>query len=250
MNRYKIKLWLTLFALGLIGVASLLLTKIPLGNLPTEVLETVTPEQLRWIVLLNPALMVLLATLLGTLTYDRVKLSVPVIQSWLGSTQMNFSGRRIVKQGIVWGIVAGVLLLGINLLFQPYLPKEIADISETEDLNLFTRILYGGITEELLMRFGLMNTLCWILFKITRKLSDGVYWTAIAAAALLFAAGHLPVLYQMVEDPTFTTVLYVLLGNSVGGLIFGYTYWKNGLESAILAHMFGHLTMIAVSQLF
>jgi formate/nitrite transporter FocA (FNT family) len=40
---------------------------------------------------------------------------------------------------------------------------------------------------------------------------------------------------------------YILLGNSIGGVIFGWLYWKKGLESAMVAHVFAHVVMVAVS---
>ena len=59
-------------------------------------------------------------------------------------------------------------------------------------------LTYGGVVEEILMRWFLMSLLAWILVLIfarkTEKteLPDWIFIAANITAALLFAAGHLP----------------------------------------------------------
>ncbi|WP_191562229.1 hypothetical protein [Metabacillus idriensis] len=31
--------------------------------------------------------------------------------------------------------------------------------------------------------------------------------------------------------------------NGIGGLFFGYLYWKKGFEYAVLSHMFAHISL-------
>ena len=49
-------------------------------------------------------------------------------------------------------------------------------------------------------------------------------------------------------EATFALTLYVIVANSVFGLIAGYLYWKRGLESAMLAHMLAHVVMLTASH--
>ncbi|MGF0523660.1 CPBP family glutamic-type intramembrane protease [Agrobacterium pusense] len=58
--------------------------------------------------------------------------------------------------------------------------------------------------------------------------------------AALFAAGHLPFLFTIAAQPRPALVLAVLTGNFVPGLIFGWLFWRRGLEAAILSHGFAH----------
>jgi len=37
---------------------------------------------------------------------------------------------------------------------------------------------------------------------------------------------------------------YIVIANSVFGLITGYLYWKKGLEAAIVAHMLAHSVIV------
>nr|WP_293157149.1 CPBP family intramembrane glutamic endopeptidase [Okeania sp. SIO2C9] len=64
-----------------------------------------------------------------------------------------------------------------------------------------TCILFGGITEELLMRWGLMTFLVWIGWKIFQRgkgKPQGRYFVmAILLSSLLFGVGHLPINYGL-----------------------------------------------------
>ena len=247
MKQYKLRLWLVLILAGMTGVASLLASDLPLSKLPKEVTEVFSPAQLRLLILVNPALLLLIAITVGTLVHDKVLLRVPLLERLLGRPDRQpFSLQGILVQGMLLGVLAGALIVGITQLFTPHLPGTLISATSDMDLNLVTRLLYGGISEELLTRFGLMSLFAWALFRLTKRRHAPVYWTAIVLAALPFAIGHLPVVFQLVPDPTPAVYAYIILGNSIGGILFGYAYWKKGLESACLAHAVTHLTMIGI----
>lgn len=101
-----------------------------------------------------------------------------------------------------------------------------------------------GITEEILLRFGFMTVVVWEIYKISKKLNPIVYWFGLITASIVFAIAHFPVAFQAIESPSMGLLAYVLLGNSIGGLIFGWLYWQKGLESAFIAHMGDHIMMM------
>ena len=75
-------------------------------------------------------------------------------------------------------------------------------------------------------------------------MNPAVFWIGIVFSAVLFAVGHFPVVYQAVGTPSPGLLTYILIGNSIGGIIFGRLYWKKGLESAVIAHIFAHVVMV------
>lgn len=236
--------------MGLVGVASLLLSDLPLDSLPKEVREAIPHQTLRMIILINPALLVVLTTLLGTFLYDKVKLSVPLLEKLLDKAEQDtFSIRSVLLNGVIFGLAAGTLIVLTGIYFKSHLPAVLNDATNSEQLHIATRLLYGGVSEELLTRFGLMSFFAWMIFKVTKKLNSFTYISAIILSAVLFALGHLPLVLQLVPDPDRITYTYVIAGNSVGGLIFGYAYWKSGLECAFIAHAFAHLTMLTLNSL-
>jgi membrane protease YdiL (CAAX protease family) len=106
-------------------------------------------------------------------------------------------------------------------------------------------VLYGGVTEELLLRWGLMTVLVWLTWRFLQRRSgtpQPIYiWLAIVVSALLFGAGHLPATAMQVGELTGYAVLFVIGVNATFGLLFGYLYWRYGLEAAIIAHVTAHV---------
>lgn len=247
MAKFKLRLWLLLSLIGVLGVLSLLLSTLPVGDLPPEVSARFSPVTLKVLMLLNPAMLLMAMTGLGVWLYDKAGFRAPFFEALLHSPEQKpFNSGAIILHGIGLGILAGALLIALSRFFLPQLPPELNNLQGV-DLNVVTKIMYGGVTEELLTRFGLMSLFAWIGYKITKRQSATIYWTANILVALLFAMGHLPIVLKLVAQPTPVVYAYIIAGNSLGGIIFGYAYWKKGLEAAMIAHAVAHLTMIAIS---
>lgn len=112
---------------------------------------------------------------------------------------------------------------------------------------VITSILYGGIVEEILMRLFLMSLIAWIIGKLFRKkmgegdLPQGIFIGASVAAALLFAAGHLPATITTFGALTPMLLFRCFLLNGGFGLLFGRLYRKYGIWYAMLSHMLVHI---------
>lgn len=238
-----------IFLLGLIGIFSILTMELPIPQDVKEMLDGLfSPGQLKLLTLINPAVLLLIATITGVILHEKVGLRSPIIESFVNSTDI-FQFRSLANYGIAGGIIAGGLLSFITNIFTPLLPREFLQLSESIGTSLPARFLYGGITEEIMMRFGLMTFIVWIAFRITNQQNSRIYWIGIFLSSLIFAAGHLPVAYSVMTSAPYELIGYILLGNTVGGIIFGWLYWKKGLESAMIAHIFAHITILAFEVL-
>lgn len=245
MRKQKLYLGLILFFIGFIGALSIVFTmEIPLPPEAKAVLKDFSPTQLKLLLLANPTIMLIIMILIGTILSSKVNLGAPIIESLVGIKNDTLNIRSILSSGISGGVIAGILLSLISLLFIPRLPSEFIELGESLQPSLAARFLYGGITEEILMRYGLMTLIVWIASKIFHGTKPVVYWLGILIAAIIFALGHFPIAYQAVESPSNGLLTYILIGNTVGGVIFGWLYWKKGLESAFLAHIFAHVVMV------
>ncbi len=249
MNK-KLKLGLTLFVLGLLGVFTMLTVTIPLDNLPNEVVEKISPQTLKYLVLINPAILLLIAVIIGTLLYDKVGFSVPTISSILKIEQPKIKFIEQIKYGIILGLISGILITLISIIFKSSLPQEFIDLGNKIKITVIARFIYGGFTEELLVRFGFMTLVVWIVSKVTNNLVNSTYWIGIILASILFGLGHFPVVFNTVPNPSITLLTYVLIGNSIAGLFFGWLYWKKGLEAAFIGHIFAHVAMIIGENIF
>ena len=124
-------------------------------------------------------------------------------------------------------------------------------IERAEEFNRIlpaaVRFLYGGVTEEILLRWGVMTFLVWLLSKIFQR-GEGpprAMWfiVSIVGSALLFGAGHLPLAAALAGGLTLTVVAYVIAANSLFGIVAGILYWRYGLESAVIAHVATHIVL-------
>lgn len=71
-------------------------------------------------------------------------------------------------------------------------------------------------------------------------------WAAIIVSALLFGVGHLPALATSIGLTPALITRTVLL-NAIGGIGFGWLFWRRSLEAAMVAHMAFHIVLVTVS---
>jgi len=73
-------------------------------------------------------------------------------------------------------------------------------------------------------------------------------WLAIVLAAVIFGAGHLPAVMSLTALTPLVIVRTIVL-NAVGGIIFGWLYWKKGLESAMISHFSADIVLHVIVPL-
>lgn len=231
-------LWLRLSLLGLAGVASLAL-------LPVEraVSVPLSVPTLRLLAMVQPGLLVLAFTALGMWVAPKVALDAPLVRAWIERRPLGPVMARQVRPALFAGVATAGILIAYEAFFADMLQASRGTLGGLE-VPLATRILYGGISEELISRWGLMSLFVWIFWRLAAP-GDAVpawcFWLGAAAAALLFAAGHLPMLYASVGEPSPGLLAAVIGANALPGLMFGWLFWRRGLEAAMLAHASAHM---------
>lgn len=240
----KLKLGFLLFFLGCIGILSLLTMDIPIPEEAQEIVRSYfTPIQIKLLSLINPTFLLIIAVVVGTLLYDKVNFKLPLLEGLVYGKRIN-NLKSILKYGVLGGVISGILILGFLKTMNPELTSKFLQLQEAFEPTLVARLLYGGITEELLVRFGFTTFIVFLVYKIGGRMTTTVYWSGIVIAAFVFGAGHLPIVYSISVTPTVALITYIVLVNAVGGVIFGWLYWKKGLEAAILAHMTCHIVLL------
>ncbi|MFG6495718.1 CPBP family intramembrane metalloprotease [Fictibacillus sp. UD] len=183
---------------------------------------------------------------IGLKLTERTGLSLPLLQAWLIEKTKPAVDRSAVKLAVIGGAIGAIFLVIMDLLlFQPYLPKIGTGESVVWWKAVLGGVFYGGIIEEVFIRLFLMTLIIWLLSFIFKKRKDSVptsfYWIGITLAALLFGAGHLPATEAIYGDLNSLIITRALVLNGVLGILFGFLYWKKGLEYAIVAHMMVHI---------
>lgn len=253
---FKSRLFLVLFLAGFAGVLSFLLVDltalVALVPLPAESLPRITPL-IKLLSLVQPAVLLAVAVLVGVALAAKVGLSAPVAEAIVTRQRvLPALGPQIVP-GILGSVAGAASVLLSAAVFGRFLTTEtLARISAfTRLLPLPTRFLYGGVTEELLLRWGVMTLLVWIAWRLFQKdrakPETACFVLAILVSAFVFALGHLPAAVFLLGGATAPLVLFVIVANSAFGIVAGFLYWKYGLESAMIAHVLGHVILATAS---
>ncbi|WP_332247904.1 CPBP family glutamic-type intramembrane protease [Legionella tunisiensis] len=107
-------------------------------------------------------------------------------------------------------------------------------------LHLDGCILYGGVVEEILGRWGLMNVIAFLRSFCGAK-SPVVMWSAIFLSGFVLAAGHMPAYLAAGCKAGRRFIYAMLLLNGWQAILFGWLFWQYGLLAAVVAHMIFHL---------
>ncbi len=251
----RTRLFVILWVEGAVGVLSFLLVDLraflaAMPALPGVAIPQVAPA-LKLLSLIQPAVLVSLAVWGGVMLAPQVGLASPVAEAAAAKKPLGPVLQRQVAPGVLGGVAGGALVIGIWMLWKPFLPADF--IAHSAEINallpLPMRLLYGGFTEELLLRWGFMTLLVWGQWRVFQKRQGPprarFVVGAILASAILFGLGHLPVALLLTHGTRLAVAGCVVVVNAVFGVIAGYLYWKKGLESAMLAHMFVHVVLVA-----
>ena len=257
----RTRLFLILWGLGLLGVLSFLLVDlnalVAIVPLPAgqSLDDLPAPALLKIISLIQPAILVSIAALIGVLLANRVALHAPAAEAFAAREPFVSKLMPQLIPAMVAGIAGGIAIVLAWIVAKPFLSAEFIMRAEgfNDLLPVPVRFLYGGLTEEILLRWGVMTFLVWLPWRLFQK-GEGrpKSWIVVAAifiSAILFGVGHLPIASLLADGLTFPLVAYVITANSVFGIAAGFLYWKRGLESAMIAHLAAHVVLIAAISL-
>lgn len=102
-------------------------------------------------------------------------------------------------------------------------------------------ILYGGIVEEVVARWGFMNLIAFFAFLFTKQMNAVLIAAAIVISGLMFAIGQIPVYIAAGCVSTRRLVYSLTVLSLCQSLFFGVIFWQYGLVYSILAHVLFHL---------
>lgn len=229
----------TLWLLGMPGVVVVAMTVVP------QLLATVILPVPMWVAvsasLLQSGLLLALAAWVGTALAPEIGFGAPALEALMARRPLMGCFRKPAIAGVCCGFLGGICLFALGYVT----PAELAARPNQFNISLLSRILYGGITEEILVRWFLTSAFAWLAWRVFQRrqgIPKPLYvWAAIGASAVLFAAGHLPAAAAMLGSLPPNVISFVIGGTAPFGMLFGYLFWRYGLEAAVLAHAITHI---------
>jgi len=191
-----------------------------------------------------------LASLIGTFTARKTGLGMPFIEGWIGKSPVWQHLKNMVITALIVGMLLGASIIIVDvLIFTPFLEAATGyanvnllnpDVHRAAPWHGLLAAVSAGITEEVLFRFFGVSLVAW-LGGLVFKDADGrpkafVMVFAIFLWAVIFGLAHLQTPALAGWTMSSAAIVRSMVINSVGGLVYGWMYWKKGLESAMLTH--------------
>jgi hypothetical protein len=169
------KLFLILLALSIFGWFAVLpytltLQSNVLQNLPVPLYLLLTTQFIQSLILS------IIAIFAGLYFAKKVGFGLPILEGWLEGKPVKDYFISILPISIGLGIIAGVLILGLDYLFS--FAGAAINVSTSQLIppawQGFLASFYGGINEEILLRLFMMTLFVWIFFKIKKQKQENL----------------------------------------------------------------------------
>ena len=233
--------WLFLGSLGLVALSlgQDIDALRELGSFPD-----VSDHVLRALIVVQPFMLLVAGVGAGVALGERVGLRSWVTARLRGDLAPVMHVSSLALAALL-GFGTGAVVVVLDRVFAPWIG--LPSVASFPDIGTaIIAISYGGITEELTLRYGVMTFLVWIGAKVWTTRPPGLYFGVVFLSAILFGAGHLPAM-SVLTPLTPIVVLRTVGLNALLGLAFGWLFWRRGLEHAMVAHVATHLTFWSVA---
>ncbi len=222
-------------------------------------IDTLSPEALQEVVAqVGDLNMLTVVTMVQTITYALVcGFFGYLITDKIGLIKpFKFKSKGVVV-ALIFGVFTGALL-GVDhfTIGAKYIEIQTANINGFTLNGVIASIFYGGIIEEVMLRFFFMALLALIIWKLffrkytADNIPQKVYIIANVAAALVFAAGHLPATIGIFGALTPIIVIRCFVLNGLGGYLFGELFRKHGIGYSMIAHATAHIAKFIIFAIF
>ena|SRR5437588_3587469 len=190
---------------------------------------------------LQTSVLFAIAVGVGLLTAHAIGLGAPCVEAAIAGTGSMQAVARMLPTALALGVLGGLVLLLLDLLFLRHLPEALLDAARKTSLwENFGASFYGGLNEEFLMRLFGLSVLAWLLSRAWHTASglptNAIFWIANVIMAVIFGLGHLPAVKTLLGRITPLVLTRTLLLNIPIGLVCGWLFWRYGIEAAVVAH--------------
>ncbi|KTD46831.1 hypothetical protein Lrub_1753 [Legionella rubrilucens] len=194
--------------------------------------------------MLQTLMMVILMSFAGTVLSLKTGLNEPILQGLLHNQPV---------MGLLQEMLLPVflsVLVGLLVFFFLYYGVMVSILDDKTLTVLYTMraalrldgcILYGGVVEEIIGRFGLMNVIAYFGALFTGRISGGVIGFAMLSSGLLLSLGHLPAYIAAGCAGSRRFAYAMVLLNLWQTALFGWLFWQYGLLAAIAGHVLFHI---------
>jgi hypothetical protein len=188
--------------------------------------------------------MVLVMSFAGSVLSLRTGLNAPLLEALIQGNSVLSSFQSILLPSILYSLLGLVIFLGlyygiVESIIDPHSFQVMGKLRSA--LGVDGCVLYGGIVEEVITRWGLMNLIVFFALLFGIPNNSIIIWIAIVVSGFVFGVGQVPV-YLAAGCLSSRRLIYsILLLCVCQSVLFGFIFWQYGLISSIIAHMLFHI---------
>lgn len=234
-DRTRLQRTLILAVLGALGAASFYFSNFPV---PEEYKDLISEDSMRVRAMIGPMLMVGIGLLLGHFFAPKAGIKAPMLDAALKGGNVITVFKSQIKPAVICALIYGAVVGLPGYFVEASLTPEVAaqlNSFSNGNVHVLTKLLYGSLAEEIVMRWGLLALILWGAQKVLRKASSqAAVWTALIIGASLTTLVHAPAIYKAVENPPMALVALVVGGNFLSAILAGNVVIKKGLEAGMM----------------
>ncbi|SDG06509.1 CAAX protease self-immunity [Methanolobus vulcani] len=178
----------------------------------------------------------------------KVGLKTPVLSSLFEDRSLPSDFKSSFSISVLYGVIISFLIVILDtLVFTRYSESLLLYLTTPPLWQRFLYSFYVGVTEEVVLRFFLMTFLVWITWKVKKnsegKATDAGIWLSIIMVSSIYSVVYLLFSREMM-DPTI--IMRVAAFNGIASMVFGWLYWKKGLEYSIISNITATIMIFVV----
>lgn len=249
IKKINSKLFFTLMGLSLFGTACVIPYVI---TLQADILKEINqPLALIFVAQFIQSLILFSVSIFfGLILSEKIGFKLPLFEAILEKRDYKKIVKNILGNSILIGITVAIIIYILDIFFASK-----GTIISTHEIyapawQTLLAAFYGGIVEEILMRLFLMTFFIWISMKLFRQKQAKKINTIISIiiTAVIFGLGHLPITAS-ITDINILIIGRAIVLNGIAGVVFGWLFWKKGLESAMIAHFTADIFLLTILPL-
>jgi hypothetical protein len=192
----------------------------------------------------------LLSIFTGIFLGKKVGLKATLLESLFEGRGLPEGFNSSFKLSVLLGLLVGTLIFATDRLVFSMFTEPLTILLSSPPIE--QRILYSfyaGIVEEIILRFFLVTLLVWISWKI-KKTPEGFptttgFWLSILLVSTIYGIGYFFSLTPVTDYNAILSLATIALA-IISGSVFGWLYWKKGLEAAIIANLSASLVVFVI----
>lgn len=146
-------------------------------------------------------------------------------------------------------IIVALFELSFDFVFQNWLPEIFQpQFSVPTIAQAMSSLFYSGVAQEILLRWGVMTAIIYVLSTQGKRISEMHYYIGIVFTAILYAFSQYNNILGYV-DVSIVLILRILLLSGLAGILYGWLYKTFHFEAAVLSHSLANAIIILANIL-